>query len=56
MNMWPQYVYLGLVLFSFGFVVSKHGESRDPYNAWDALIGAGIALFLLYKGGFFNGL
>jgi len=54
--MWPQYVYLGLVLFGLGFVLSNHGEPQTHYNFFTSLLNTSLALFLLIMGGFFKGM
>lgn len=54
--MWPQYTYLALVALGLGYALAKHGEPSPPHNAWGRILGAGLALWLLYMGGFFNGL
>lgn len=51
---WPQLIYLALTALGAGFVIAKHGEPRDPYNAPGALIGTAIVLAILYWGGFFH--
>jgi hypothetical protein len=51
---WPQYTYLGLVLFSLGVVVAKHGQPARPHNAFSTMISIGLGMWLLYMGGFFG--
>ena len=54
--MWPQYVYLCLMLLGLGVVLAKHGEPQKNYNIWASLFADIIILGLLYFGGFFKGL
>jgi len=50
---WPQWTYLTLILLSLASHCRKHGQPRDPYNAFDALIAFMITIFILTCGGFF---
>lgn len=50
---WPQYVYLGLVVFGCGVELAQHGQSRGPHNALTQIVATAIAVFLLWAGGFF---
>jgi hypothetical protein len=56
--MWPQYVYLLLVVFSLSVNLVLHGEEKSEsgkrYNFGVALINASITFSLLYAGGFFD--
>ena len=50
--MWPQIMYI--ILISIGLIVSLHPKTDT--NAWHYIITASIEVFILYSGGFFNGL
>ena len=50
---WPQWTYLILLLLSLLIHGRKHGEPRDPYNGFEAMIAFGVCLFILICGGFF---
>ena len=56
MSQWPQYTYLALVILSLGMSIEEHGNPRKPANAWAAVIGVAVSMWLLYMGGFFKGL
>lgn len=50
-----QIIYLLLITSSLGMTFAKHGEPKTgKENGWTSLIAAGIIIFILYKGGFFN--
>lgn len=51
---WPQGIYLVLMLMSLGVAIAKHGEVRPRYHGGGSLIGTGVAIGLLYWGGFFS--
>ena len=53
---WPQLLFISLSLFGLGRIVSDHGKPREPANAWTTLIAFAIQFWLLYEGGFFNGM
>lgn len=53
---WPQYAYLFLVALGMGFTLASFGQQKtDRYDFFDLLIGPGLALGILYAGGFFGG-
>lgn len=54
--MWPQYVYLSLVVFGLGLSLANHGKSRSNESFWVTLFSAILSIFLLYSGGFFKGM
>lgn len=51
---WPQWT-MAVMLF-LGLVISagKHGEPREPYNGFIAMVSFGLAVFILSFGGFFK--
>lgn len=50
-----QLIYLLMITLSLGMTFAKHGEPKTgKENGWITLITAGVVLFILYKGGFFN--
>lgn len=53
MSIWPQLVYLGLMVFGLGLALSKHGD-QTTISIWAISIRSGVALALLYFGGFFD--
>ena len=52
--MLPQIIVLCLMFGSFILHCAKHGEQRDNYNGWTALIAIIIQFLILYWGGFFK--
>lgn len=48
-----QIAWLLVATLGLGIAMAKHGESQGNYNFWATLLGFGIELFLLIKGGFF---
>lgn len=53
LNIW-NLAFLALLFLGVGINLGKHGEPKQgKYNFWVALLGAGMYLFILYKGGFF---
>ncbi len=50
---WPQITWIALAAMGVGISMVKHGQPREPYSLWTSLIGTGIAVGLLYAGGFF---
>jgi hypothetical protein len=55
MSLWPQYTFIALVMMEIGLFLGKHGQPRiGTYSVWWQMLSAGIILFLLYKGGFFD--
>lgn len=52
MNIWKIIL---LLLFGITLLVhaNQHGQKREPYDFWMALIAISIELFLLYMAGFF---
>lgn len=53
MSIWA-IIYLCVVAVSLGVTISKHGEPRGNYSIIEWVFGVGFALFVLYKGGFFD--
>lgn len=51
---WPQLVYLALLLIGVGVAAAKDGQPREAWSFWWTLVGAGLAIWLLYMGGFFT--
>lgn len=54
MMRWPQWLVIGLHIFSLGIGAADHGKPRSPQNFWYQLIGSAISLWLLWIGGFFS--
>ncbi len=54
MTIWPQIVYVSLSLVGLGFAIAKHGQPREPYNAFGLMIGTALSWTLLWWGGFFQ--
>ena len=52
--MWPQLIYLGLLILGFGVNIGLHGKPQKEYNAWTKLVDVIISLSILYWGGFFD--
>jgi len=53
--MWPQLIYLGLVILGLGMTLGLHGQpQKKGHNFWGKLISSMIAISLLYWGGFFD--
>lgn len=52
--MWPQLMYLALCFMSLGVAAAKHGQPREPWSFWGALVNLAIVLPLLWAGGFFS--
>ena len=55
MSHWPQYTYIGLIIFGLGIGLAKHGQPRGPHNIVTDLIAAALVFWLLIAGGFFQG-
>ena len=53
--MWPQYAFLGLLCFSAGVQLIKHGDEHPDYNFFMFCISVAIEMWLLIAGGFFKG-
>lgn len=51
---WPQFTYAALVLFSLGVALANHGKPRDPLSFPGLFVVVCIAMFILYKGGFWR--
>ena len=51
---WPQWVYAGLFVSNIVLCVSKHGESRGPYDGPLATFCAAVSIWILYEGGFWT--
>lgn len=47
-------IYLSLAMITLGAKLAYHGKPREPYSFWWGLVDAGVALGLLYWGGFFG--
>ena len=54
--MWPQYVYLALLIFGLGLSLANHGKTRSDESFWVTFFSASLGFFLLYMGGFFKGM
>jgi hypothetical protein len=55
--MWPQVSIIVLMFASLMMNAHLHGKPRDQkYNVWYALVIAGIWVFLLWAGGFWDSL
>lgn len=54
--MWPQYVYLTLIIFGLGLSLANHGKARSEESFWTTLFASSLGIFLLYMGGFFKGM
>lgn len=52
----PQWIYIALMVASFGVACHEHRKPRKPGNVFTALAAYGIELALLIAGGFFNGM
>ena len=52
--MWPQLIYLGLIILGLGMHMALHGEKQKRYNAWTQLVASIISVGILYWGGFFD--
>lgn len=50
----PQYIFLGLAVFSLGIALEQHGKPRSPSSFWVSLVSSAITLGLLWWGGFFG--
>lgn len=50
----PQIVFLILMIISTVVKIMKHGEPRDNYNAFEALLDAMLTVLLLWWGGFWS--
>lgn len=51
----PQIVWIALIAASLGIGLAKHGEPREDYNFFIALISAVVETAILIWGGFFGG-
>ena len=58
---WPQLVMLGLWIYNITYTAVNHGKpkvERDgqphKHNAWTALTGTAIGIWLLYMGGWWS--
>lgn len=52
---WPQYTALTLTFLSVVVTGYLHGKERSgEFNVGQAILSAGVWLFILYCGGFFN--
>lgn len=59
MSHWlPQIIYLVLTFLGLMIVAANHGREykADRQNAFPTFLGSALVLFLLYWGGFFEGL
>lgn len=55
--MWPQWIFLVLLVLNLGIAIEKHRDTRSSiHNFWVDLAGAAIIFGLLYFGGFWKGL
>lgn len=56
MTVWPQIVYLVLLVMGVGVALARYGEPKRPdsYDIVDVLIGPATMAGLLYAGGFFT--
>jgi asparagine N-glycosylation enzyme membrane subunit Stt3 len=51
----PQLIFMAIMMFSLGVELVEHGRPRKgKNNAFTALAGSALALFLLWWGGFFD--
>lgn len=50
----PQIIMIALIISSIVISIVNHGKKREPYNAYNVLIGAVLEVALLYWGGFFG--
>lgn len=51
---WPQLIYIGLTLTSFGYVVANDGKPKGNYSTGASLVALAIVYPLLWWGGFFH--
>jgi hypothetical protein len=50
-----QIIYLFITALVLGIALANHGKPKEGnHNVWHSTISVCIALFLLYKGGFFD--
>lgn len=49
----PQIVMICLFVFSVTAALCRHGQPRDPSNAWFTIIDVGVLVAVLQWGGFF---
>ena len=54
--MWPQYVFIILIIFGLGVSLAKDGEPKGNYNFALELISTVITIWLLWAGDFFKGM
>ena len=53
--MWPQIIYLSLILLGLGLQIDRHGKPKDgTHNIWVDLFSTGLIMLILYWGGFFD--
>jgi hypothetical protein len=52
--MWPQYIYLVIIIFALGVSAGTHGQERTPENFFITLPASAFGMWLLYMGGFFS--
>ena len=53
--LWPQWTILSMTFARIVLQGFLHGEKRlGKYNVGDAILGNGLWIFLLWKGGFFK--
>ena len=52
--MWPQLIYLGLIILALGLHIGLHGQPQKNYNAFTQLVSSIISVGILYWGGFFD--
>lgn len=52
--MWPQYLYLGMVLLGLGASLGTHGQERTPENFFITFPVSIFVIWVLYMGGFFS--
>lgn len=50
---WPQWIYVGFMVFAWLTACSKKGEPRDAYDPNSTLVSVAIAFGMLWWGGFF---
>jgi len=52
---WPQWTWIALVVFTWLYELAKHGEPKTgKHDIGMTTAGVGLAVFLLWNGGFFG--
>lgn len=54
MSVWPQLIYLALVVIGLTLAAVNHGRPREEYHFGLSLFAAVAILGILYWGGFFD--